>query len=266
MKHFGLSILALLILSCNSGQLQENYGRALKQIERLEKSNELLKSKNNNLIKLIDSLENQLATYKVEEAFSRAFDIKDSITILAYQFYKNSNNFERLTFINHGYKTKYHEQLKQGYDFYDIYDKEQYFNIYRKTNQKITIDSLIKAMFIGNWTPIYKYNNAFYNYHSSCDFRNKGFTLTDSALIKYYMDGLAPQHLSKITLNDKTLSISTSHSSYTLDLLDSINQIYLFKEGGRSEYVTPTDQINNFPIIIEDCFGEGLGNSIKFDP
>ena len=262
MRFIVLSV--ILISSCSdneskfvlskSKQKQEQY---LDQILKLSTDLDEVKKSNYQMEKAYDSLiKLTQKTYKMHDlvkSIKEHVGIIDSIELIGFQQYGRQELMHTYAFVDFNLNSKYHNLLTKGYAFYNEDDRKQYESYLSNHKTNYELDESILSKYVGNWTPIYKYRNEFYNYLSLCEFRNIGFSLSDSTYIHYYMDGLFPKVLTGINENGNLIEFQLSKSTYTLELIDLTRSIYIITEGKHKEYVIPQSAIKNFPIIVEEC-------------
>src|SRR5690606_34930750 len=123
-----------------------------------------------------------------EDIIRRHTNISDSIKIIDVKKYGSHELQHVYAFIDYNFNSKFHEWIDGGYGFSNETDKEQYERIFRDKNITAQLNTTLLSKYVGNWTPVYSYQGEFYNYYSHYEFRNKGFTLSDSTFIHYYMD------------------------------------------------------------------------------
>lgn len=251
----------------NSVKIEQKVQEYETQISELRLQLDEVKNMNTDLKKSVDSLsKTSRKTFDVtniEEIIKDHTSIADSIEFIAYRQYGARDLQHVYAFVDYNLNSKFHASLNRGYGFSNEEERKQYESYFRNTLD-IELDTALLHKYIGNWTPLYSYKGEFYNYYSHCDFRDKGFTLSDSTFTHYYMDGLSPSTLTKIVENNNKIEIHIGNSMYLLELIDPERLIYIYTEGRRKQYVIPQSEIKKFPIMVEDCHETG-GGIIRFD-
>ena len=193
----------------------------------------------------------------IEDSLRQHFDITDSLKVLATRYYGSFNSDEHArTFIDYNTNSIFHSDVKSDYGC-DCLDQEIYNDVYYKNYAKYK-DSInvhhdeCKNLF-GDWIPLRKYKEKFYLDRVICEFNRRGFTLSDSALVEYDMDGPFPNLLLSIEQNEREIIIKTANGKYKLKRLDGNKDIYVYEES----YMIHNRNLHSYPIIVTDCHEVG---------
>jgi hypothetical protein len=196
----------------------------------------------------------------IEDTIRYHFGIPDSLNVISTKYYGTTYEDEHVrVFVDNNTNSIFHDEILSDYGC-ECKDEELYNSIYKESFQKyndsINVDYKKYKDFFGHWIPIQKHENKFYLERIVCEFNRHGFTLSDSALVKYYMDGLSPSLLLNIEQNESGFIIKTSNETFNLKKLDGDNEIYLYD----GEYLINSKYLNSYPIIVTDCHEVGVSD------
>ena len=169
----------------------------------------------------------------IEDSIKYHFDITDSITLIRANYYGKSQDEYVRVFVDHNTNSIFHNDILSDYGC-DCKDQELYNSIYTESLEEfrdsINVDHVKFKELFGHWIPIYEFENKFYLTRTVCEFNRHGFTLSDSALVEYNMDGLFPSLLLNIKQNGTEFVIKTSNGTYHLKKLNTDNRIYSYEK------------------------------------
>ncbi|WP_258098382.1 hypothetical protein [Marinoscillum pacificum] len=264
-----LSLVAISCSSADSNAIRDLNDQIKEKSELLEQKNREVKSQEKKIKRLETKLKrlttNNNEVFNIAELESdirERLAIDEPVKLIAFTSGDNSNQV--YVFVDAIPNSRFHQRIKSGYGFQDEDDSIQYSNLFSRNGPEY---HRLKSKFIGNWKPLYRYNLEFYNYLSLCDFHIQGITISDSAIVNYYMDGLAPEVIDEVITNtDKKLELRTKKGgTHLIELLYEDQNIYIYKgPEGSYNYLIPADSIDNFPVIVQDCHELG-GQLIEFD-
>lgn len=221
-------------------QLSENYTNQIDSLNRLLTEEKLRTAADlnifdfENFIKIRHSVQN------------------DSIRILGAERYGSYHGQYVISFINYNLNSIFHGKLLEDYRFN-----------YNNENASSDLNSFIKS---GHWLPIKKYGkNKYAFYYEECNFRIKGFTISDSLLVTYNnmeeTDGTIT-NIHSISGFDDMVSINDGeHIIYKTD--DNPN-IYIYNSDGRKRFIIHESFLNDYPIIVQHCHELGAQPQVRF--
>lgn len=200
----------------------------------------------------------------VEDSIKQHFGINDSILVMQTRYYGSPQTEHSRAFIDFNKHSRFYDDLLSIYGC-DCIDDEIYTSEYN--NQLIAFRDSVshdinqyKHLF-GHWIPIYPYRGNFYLNFITCEFNRHGFTLSDSTLVEYPMDGPYPQLLLGITETADQITIrkvrAKRPSRLILNLVPGSREIYSVDEGNWRYYLVHQSDIHNHLMIVEDCHEVG---------
>ena len=212
----------------------------------------------------IDSLNKIIAEEKLRTAADlNIFDFEnyikvrsgiqnDSIRILGAERYGSYHEQYVISFINYNAKSRFHDQLLNEYRFK-----------YNSDNKFSGLKSFIRN---GHWLPIKKYGKTRYAfYYEECNFRIKGFTISDSLLITYNnmeeTDGTISNIQSISGLDDM---VNINDGEYIIYKTDDNPNIYICNSDGRKRFIIHESFLNDYPIIVQHCHELGARPQVRF--
>lgn len=195
--------------------------------------------------------------------------ISDSIVLIT------TNNSDGRTkgihsnpFIDFNKNSMFHSLILKEYGC-ECLQEELYNSGYAKAfeeyENEISADRSVLLDIKGHWIPIRKYQSKFYLYYADCEYNQRGFTLSDSTVIEYYMmDGPYPSLILNTEENDGDYKIKTNRGTYELRTTIEPN-IFIAIMGSEKMYVIHERFLNDYPVIGIHCHELGGGsNLLKF--
>ena len=140
---------------------------------------------------------------------------------------------------------------------------DTYNRAYNEYQDSIKISKEDLTQILGHWIPLYKYKENFYLYFSDCDFNSRGFTVSDSTYIEYYMDGPFPSLILNIEYESNKFEIHTDRGTKTL--IRSESDPNIFVNTSSKGFLIHEKNINEFPLIAADCHELGAAPNIDFE-
>jgi hypothetical protein len=193
----------------------------------------------------------------VEDTIRYHLGISDSLKILSLNYYGSTDPDEHIRlFVDYNANSIFHEAISSDYGC-DCIDTAVYNSVYNRAyhqfRDSIRVDYKKYKQFFGDWIPIELYHNEFYLERILCEFNRHGFTLSDSALVQYSMDGPYPSLLLGIEESGRDIIIKTSEGQHKLKRMDIGDEIYLYED----RYLIHKRNLHSYPIIVTDCHEVG---------
>ena len=195
--------------------------------------------KKNHTIKDLQSISDSLKT---------VLEISDSIKILKVDTIQKS-----IAFIDYNKNSKFHKilLLQRGNNIYPEYYNEEFL---KQKDQIKTEKPNIPGEIVKKWIQLYKFDSQLYVY-LDCEYQMV-YQTTDSTFISYYMDGGMPDIIIDYKKLDKTHELVTfKGDTIKIEQVDN-GPIFQIKWKKECKLYTPSDQINNFSIIVHHCTHE----------
>jgi hypothetical protein len=193
----------------------------------------------------------------IEDTIRYHFGIADSLELISASYYGEADHDEHVrVFVDHNTNSIFHKEILSDYGC-DCLNEKLYNSVYEESLHKfkdsINVDHKQFKDLFGHWIPVKKKGTKFYLERIVCEFNRHGFTLSDSALIEYDMDGPYPRLLLNIEEVDNEIVIKTSNNVYKLKKLNVDDEIYWYDE----QYLIHSRNLNSYPIIVTDCHEVG---------
>lgn len=204
----------------------------------------------------------------VEDSIRSHYKFDDSLKVIGTYYYSHGPgmNMHARTFIDYNKNSIFHKRIISNYGC-NCSEERLYNSMYNESIKKfadsISTDKKLISKIKGHWIPIRKYKSEFYFYYVSCEFNSKGFTISDSTLVRYYMDGPFPSLILNVKKENNDIAINTDRGQFKLYRLANSN-IYVCVNGREKEYLIHEENLNEYPIISIDCHEVGASEP-QFD-
>lgn len=218
------------------------------------------------LVILLNSLEafaqtnssdfSNLEKAKYESEIKLRIGIQDTIDILKVEYFEYDSGY---LFLVNNKNSRYNYSLGVGIESQplDIYNSS-YEHWINKIRSK-SIDNTLLEDFVGDWIPIYKRKGQFAFYYTYCNHSFEGYTISDSTIVNYYMDGPGPDVIDSVFQQQNSIVISTINGgNYEFLETDSDKRVFILSNGRSKRYLTKEINKTSFPVIVELCHELGI--------
>lgn len=204
---------------------------------------------------------------KYEWEIRQIAGVTDPIEILKVKYFEHDSAY---IFIDQNVKSKYNTSLGVDFQSYSIEQKELYSSSYNhwvdKSNVKPINHNLLAGL-RGDWIPINKYKGEYFLYFSHCDHLLEGYTISDTTVINYYMDGPSPDVIENVFEDENTITISTLNGAkYRFQQVQSDEEVFIMQNGRSKVRLVKEANRTAFPCIVKLCHELGTSLNVGFEP
>ena len=204
---------------------------------------------------------------KYESEIKQIAGITDPIEILKVKYFEFDSAY---IFIDQNLKSKYNTGLGVDFQSYSVEQKELYESSYNhwfdKLSGKPMNNNLLEGL-RGDWIPIDKYRGKYFLYVSFCDHMLEGYTISDTTVINYYMDGPSPDVIDNVIKDENAIVINTVNGAkYRFQQTRLDDKVFIMQNGRSKMRLVKETNRTAFPCIVKLCHELGTSLNVGFEP